>query len=83
MGTPNPENFHCHPRSYSPAGVLVTETGIPSALPSTHVRIYFDKTNHHDSGLAIGNILSLPNDITVKAGLVPESQLVADIILNS
>jgi hypothetical protein len=34
-------------------GILVTESGIPSALPTNHVMIYIDKSNGHDTGLAI------------------------------
>ena len=41
--------------SYSPAGILVTESGIPSAIPTTDARIYVDKSDGHDTGLAIAN----------------------------
>jgi hypothetical protein len=41
--------------SYSPAGILVTESGIPSAAPTTLARIYVDKSGGHDTGLAIAN----------------------------
>jgi hypothetical protein len=39
--------------SLSQNGVLVTETGIPSATPTRHARIYVDKSGGHDTGVAI------------------------------
>jgi fungalysin metallopeptidase (M36)/pre-peptidase/fungalysin/thermolysin propeptide len=41
--------------SYSPGGMLVTESGVPSAVPTTKARVYVDKSNGHDTGLAIAN----------------------------
>jgi hypothetical protein len=41
--------------SYTPAGILVTETGIPSAVPTTHARLYIDKSGSHDTGVALAN----------------------------
>jgi hypothetical protein len=40
---------------FTPGGVLVTESGIPSALPTTHARIYVDKSGGHNTGLALAN----------------------------
>jgi hypothetical protein len=37
------------------AGVLITETGVPAATPTTHARIYVDMSANHDTGLAIAN----------------------------
>lgn len=34
-------------------GVLVTESGIAAAMPTTHARVYVDLSGGHDSGLAI------------------------------
>lgn len=34
-------------------GILVTESGIPSVFPTNHAMIYVDKSNGHDTGLAI------------------------------
>ncbi|MBZ5536109.1 MAG: PQQ-dependent sugar dehydrogenase [Acidobacteriia bacterium] len=39
--------------SLSQNGVLVSETGIPSATPTSHARIYVDKSGGHDTGVAI------------------------------
>jgi len=36
-------------------GVLITETGVPAATPTTHARVYVDMSNNHDTGLAIVN----------------------------
>jgi hypothetical protein len=36
-------------------GVLVTESGVPSAIPTTRARIYIDKSAGHDTGLALVN----------------------------
>jgi len=36
-------------------GILITESGVPSAPPTTHARVYIDKSGGHDTGLAIGN----------------------------
>lgn len=41
--------------SFSPAGTLITESGIPSATPTTHARIYIDESGGHDTGLAMAN----------------------------
>ncbi len=35
--------------------LMVTECGIPAALPTTHALVYVDMTNGHDSGLAIAS----------------------------
>jgi hypothetical protein len=39
--------------SLTQGGVLVTESGVPTASPTTHARIYVDKSGGHDTGLAI------------------------------
>ena len=41
--------------SYSPGGMLVTESGVPSAVPTTKARVYVDKSKGHDTGLALAN----------------------------
>jgi hypothetical protein len=53
--------------SYTPAGILVTESGIPSATATTRARIYVDKSAGHDTGLAIGNPGSTALSLTVQA----------------
>jgi YD repeat-containing protein len=41
--------------SYTQNNILVTESGVPAATPTTHARIYVDKSGGHDTGLAIAN----------------------------
>ncbi|PYV38022.1 MAG: hypothetical protein DMG09_13155 [Acidobacteria bacterium] len=53
--------------SYSPAGILVTESGIPSAIPTTNARIYVDKSGGHDTGLAVANPGGSANSIVLQA----------------
>jgi hypothetical protein len=35
--------------------VLVTESGVPAAIPTTHARIYIDQSGNHSTGLAVAN----------------------------
>jgi len=51
--------------SFRQAGVLVTESGIPSATPTTHARLYVDKSNGHDTGIAIANPGGSPLMVTL------------------
>lgn len=53
--------------SYSSGGVLVTESGIPAATPTTHARIYVDMTNGHRTGLAIGNVGNAQQQVILAA----------------
>jgi len=53
--------------SYSPAGILVTESGIPSAIPTTNARIYVDKSGGHDTGLAVANPGASASSIVLQA----------------
>jgi hypothetical protein len=39
--------------SLSSAGFLVTESGIPSADPTNHARLYIDTSSGHDTGIAL------------------------------
>jgi hypothetical protein len=41
--------------SFTQNDVLVTESGVPATVPTTHARIYVDKSGGHDTGLAITN----------------------------
>jgi hypothetical protein len=41
--------------SLGQAGTLVTESGVPTAIPTTRARIYVDKSGGHDTGLAVAN----------------------------
>jgi hypothetical protein len=52
---------------YNPVNVLVTESGVPSASATTHARIYVDRSNSHDTGLAIANINNASAAITIHA----------------
>jgi sugar lactone lactonase YvrE len=56
--------------SYNPSGILVSESGVPSAVPTTHARIYADMSGSHDTGLAIANIGSAAGYITIRAFLM-------------
>jgi hypothetical protein len=48
-------------------GMLVTESGIPGAVPTTHARIYVDETGGHDTGLALGNPASSATTVSMRA----------------
>jgi hypothetical protein len=52
---------------YSPGGVLVTESGIPSTGSTNYVRIFVDTTSGHDTGFGIGNPGSAPLNVTLTA----------------
>jgi hypothetical protein len=41
--------------SFSQNGIMVTQSGIPSATPTTHAHVYVDTTGQHNTGLAIAN----------------------------
>ena len=41
--------------SYSPAGILITESGVPSASPTIRARLFIDRSAGHDTGLAVAN----------------------------
>jgi len=53
--------------SYAPAGIVVTESGIPAATLTTHAKIYVDESNGHNTGLAIANPNSAVANVTVRA----------------
>jgi hypothetical protein len=53
--------------SYNPAAMLLTESGVPSALPTTHARIYVDLTQNHNTGLAITNLGSDLSNYAIQA----------------
>jgi hypothetical protein len=53
--------------SYNPTNVLLTESGIPSALSTTHVRIFVDLTENHNTGLAIANLDAAGANIAIQA----------------
>jgi immune inhibitor A len=53
--------------SYTQAGILVTESGIPSATPTSLARVYVDKSGGHDTGIAIAAPDGTPVHATVTA----------------
>jgi hypothetical protein len=53
--------------SFSRAGVLVSESGVPSATPTTHARIFVDASNGHDTGLAISSVDGMGATVTLQA----------------
>jgi hypothetical protein len=55
--------------SYNPDNVLISESGIPSSISTTHARIYVDLSDNHNTGLAVANITSSPASIAINAYL--------------
>jgi hypothetical protein len=53
--------------SYVQGGILVTETGIPSTVPTNHALIYVDTSGGHNTGVAIAAPTANAVDVTVKA----------------
>jgi hypothetical protein len=51
---------------YRRRGVLVTESAVPSAPPTTHARIYLDMSVGHNTGMAVGNPAGSAASIAVK-----------------
>jgi sugar lactone lactonase YvrE len=51
--------------SYNPSSVLVSESGIPSSVSTTHARVYVDLSEGHNAGLAIANISGTAASITI------------------
>jgi hypothetical protein len=53
--------------TYNPDGILVSESGIPSTIPTTQARVYVDMSKNHNTGLAIANVGSAAAAISVNA----------------
>jgi sugar lactone lactonase YvrE len=53
--------------SYNPGNFLVTESGVPAAVSTTHARIYVDLSGGHNTGLAIANPKNAKANITITA----------------
>ena len=53
--------------SYNPTGVMVSESGVPATVPTTHARIYVDLSKNHNTGLALANVEASGITITVNA----------------
>ena len=52
---------------YNPANILVSESGIPAALSTTHARVYVDLSGNHDTGLAVANVGTASAVISINA----------------
>ena len=52
---------------YNPGNILVSESGIPSAVATTHARVYVDLSGRHNTGLAIVNLVASNASLTVNA----------------
>jgi hypothetical protein len=52
---------------YNPSSILVSESGIPSSVSTTHARVYVDRSGGHNVGLAIANIGSATASITINS----------------
>ncbi|MBZ5554472.1 MAG: DUF11 domain-containing protein [Acidobacteriia bacterium] len=53
--------------SFTPAGTLVTESGVPPAVPTTHAHIFIDQSEGHNTGLALASPSSVPFQVKVTA----------------
>jgi hypothetical protein len=53
--------------SYNPGNIMISESGIPSAVSTTHARVYMDLSGDHNTGLAIANLDSIAASITIRA----------------
>jgi hypothetical protein len=51
---------------YSRSGVIITETGIPATTPTTHARVFVDKSGGHDTGIALAS--PGPAGVTIMIG---------------
>jgi sugar lactone lactonase YvrE len=65
LGTPTPIGAGVF--GYNSGNILVTESGIPATVSTTHARIYVDLSGGHDTGLAIANTTSANASITITA----------------
>jgi hypothetical protein len=67
-------------------GVLVTETGVPSATQTIHARIYVDQSGGHLTGIAIANPQSSSMSVSLTAyqtdGVTPAGTGSASLPLN-
>jgi trimeric autotransporter adhesin len=53
--------------TYNPSDVLVSESGIPSSVATTHARVYVDLSGGHNVGLAIANVGSTAASIAISS----------------
>jgi hypothetical protein len=52
---------------YSRGGTVVTESGVAATVPTTHARVFVDKSGGHDTGLAIANPAASGSNILLKS----------------
>ncbi len=52
---------------YNPEHIMVSETGIPSAVSTNHARIFIDLSRNHNTGLALANLVDAPAEVQIKA----------------
>ncbi len=52
---------------YNPGNFLVSESGIPATVSTTHARIYVDLSGGHNTGLAVANPANTNASITITA----------------
>jgi Leucine-rich repeat (LRR) protein len=66
-------------------GVLVSESGVPAALSTTHARVYVDLTGNHNTGLAIANLNVDRGSVKIKAfqtdGVTPIGTSLGPLVL--
>jgi hypothetical protein len=48
-------------------GILTTESGVPSATPTTHARIYIDGSTNHETSLAVVALDNKEAKVTIQA----------------
>lgn len=53
--------------SFSQGGILVTESGVATAMPTWHARVYLDQSGNHRTGLAIAKPGSETLDLRLTA----------------
>jgi hypothetical protein len=53
--------------SYSNQNILVTESGVPATVSTTHARVYVDLSSGHNTGLALAAPGNKEADITIAA----------------
>jgi hypothetical protein len=53
--------------SFTQAGILVTESGISPATPTTHAHIFVDQSGGHNTGLALASPSNVPFSVNVNA----------------
>jgi hypothetical protein len=52
---------------YNPENILISESGIPSAVSTTHARVYVDLSSNHNTGLALANLVAAAASIRINA----------------